>query len=143
MAPLRGISDIVPSRIRLWYGVAVPPLAWAAALLVGYGGAGNGCRSPSVAPGSMIIAGAIWPVLAVFVLTMLTGGALATSARSVKVLARQRRRTVADPAATVELYQDRAWFMAVTGLGASVLFLFGIMAFVVPQLFINACALRR
>lgn len=124
----------VPSRARLWFGVAAAPAAWSVAELVGYIGAGRGCLAPTIAGRTFGPASsATWTlVISLLMLTVALAGAV--------IGVGNFRQT--EPHSDDEL-AGRTRFMAVVGLGGSALFALGIVLFAVSPLVIHACARVR
>ncbi|HEX3928452.1 MAG TPA: hypothetical protein VHW65_10675 [Gemmatimonadales bacterium] len=128
-ATARAFGAHAPSEARLWMGVALAPAAWSVAELVGYIGAGRGCwgiwpNGRSVGPASSVA----WVLI-------VSGLMLVAAATGLWIAIDNVRRT--------ETTMGRMYFMGVLGVGASSLFLAGIVLFALPPVFIHACTAVR
>lgn len=122
----------MPSNARLWLGVALAPVAWSVAEVVGYIGAGRGCWGnwadgrtvgPSNSNTWVLVVGAV---------------ALLAAAVGLFIAIGNYRRT-----SSQRPDEARAHFMATVGTAGSALFLTGILFFLLPPLFLHACVATR
>ncbi|HEY4320190.1 MAG TPA: hypothetical protein VGM77_03340 [Gemmatimonadales bacterium] len=126
-------ADIAtPSKARLWIGVGLAPAAWSVAEVVGYIGAGRGCW------GNWADGRTVGPSNSNTWVLVIGGVALLTAAIGLAVAVGNYRRT-----SSGRSDEARAHFMATVGTAGSVLFLSGIVLFLLPPLFLHACVATR
>lgn len=123
---MAGVENVRPgTRSSLaWFGVAAPPVAWLAQLLIGYSLQEAGCGRPD----SNLWGAGLVPLTAV---VLGVCGAIAV-AGGVAAVAALRATDSKDP-------RGRVGFVAASGIVASVVFGLAILLSAIPMLTLDAC----
>jgi hypothetical protein len=121
-----GVENVRPGTgsSLAWFGLAAPPFAWAAQLLLGYSMQEAGCDRPD----ANLWGAGLEPLTAV---VLVICGAIAV-AGGVAAVAALRMSGANDP-------RGRVGFVAVSGIVASVVFGLAILLSAIPLLSLDAC----
>jgi len=127
------VEPLPVGRKSLWMGVLLAPAAWILTEAVGYYMAARSCEAIRGLP----LAGPRYPMLAQAALGI---GALIVAGIGLAIAISNLRRVNGRPVGTEATALGRARFMAYGGVLVSVMFLGGIVMFVLPALIVNACS---
>ena len=121
----------------LWFGLFGAPLAWSIQELAGYALIAHACY-PAWQPRAALPAGGVWTLALAVSLTMLLVG-LAGGFTAYRSWRRTRHEHASPEAHQLEVGEDRARFMAISGIIVSAIFLFNLLMNAVTLFVVPAC----